>query len=313
MSLERGLDGRALPIEVRAGNVFFLDPDTGRAAVRADLRRTRSPASSCRAPAPRASTSSTTRSRTRRCSSEPRRRASSCRDDMVLRSTSSTTAARTSSSGGRRRGVQPGRGRSGPRVNLESSVGTRYDALLASLERRCGGGQGCGRPTAWRGAQLRERRPDPVRRRPDRPNDLGREYGPTPNEQRHRLALSGSLCCALRASQLSGIWTFASGVPMDILMPRRHRGFRRCRATPAGASSRRPASSTPTSRPQRRGRRQRRAAAARERRRALQRQLRLRSTCGCRGRSRCGGSVSVEAIVECFNVFNVTNILGVPR
>ena len=28
-SLERGLDGRALPIEVRAGNVFFLDPTTG--------------------------------------------------------------------------------------------------------------------------------------------------------------------------------------------------------------------------------------------------------------------------------------------
>ena len=28
-SLERGLDGRALPVEVRAGNVFFLDPSTG--------------------------------------------------------------------------------------------------------------------------------------------------------------------------------------------------------------------------------------------------------------------------------------------
>src|SRR5688500_7649932 len=28
-SLERGLDGRALPIEVRAGNVFFLDESTG--------------------------------------------------------------------------------------------------------------------------------------------------------------------------------------------------------------------------------------------------------------------------------------------
>jgi hypothetical protein len=28
-SLERGLDGRALPIEVRAGNVFFIDPATG--------------------------------------------------------------------------------------------------------------------------------------------------------------------------------------------------------------------------------------------------------------------------------------------
>lgn len=31
-SLERGLDGRALPIEVRAGNVFFLDPASGRVA-----------------------------------------------------------------------------------------------------------------------------------------------------------------------------------------------------------------------------------------------------------------------------------------
>ncbi len=29
-SLERGLDGRSLPIEVRAGNVLFLDPATGR-------------------------------------------------------------------------------------------------------------------------------------------------------------------------------------------------------------------------------------------------------------------------------------------
>ena len=60
-SLERGLDGRALPIEVRAGNVFFLDPATGTlAAVRADARRIRSPGSSCPARARRASTSSTT-------------------------------------------------------------------------------------------------------------------------------------------------------------------------------------------------------------------------------------------------------------
>ena len=29
VSLERGLDGRALPIEVKAGNVFFIDPNTG--------------------------------------------------------------------------------------------------------------------------------------------------------------------------------------------------------------------------------------------------------------------------------------------
>ena len=61
-SLERGLDGRALPIEVRAGNVFFLDPNGRRLPPFAPVaQRTRSPASSCRAPARPASTSSTTR------------------------------------------------------------------------------------------------------------------------------------------------------------------------------------------------------------------------------------------------------------
>ena len=50
------------------------------------------------------------------------------------------------------------------------------------------------------------------------PNNLRREYGPTPNDQRHRLALTGTF--ALPASTaLSMIWTVASGVPMDILMP----------------------------------------------------------------------------------------------
>ena len=102
MSLERGLDGRALPIEVRAGNVFFLDPATGtRAAVRADASRIPSPASSCPARARPGSTSSTTRSRTRRCSSSTSARASSCRRTRCCSSTSCTTAARTSSSGGR--------------------------------------------------------------------------------------------------------------------------------------------------------------------------------------------------------------------
>ena len=37
-----------------------------------------------------------------------------------------------------------------------------------------------------------------------------------------------------------------------------------------------------------------------------------RSTCACRGRSRCGRS-AIEPMVEVFNLFNVTNILGVER
>jgi hypothetical protein len=50
------------------------------------------------------------------------------------------------------------------------------------------------------------------------PNNLHREYGPTPNDQRQRLVLAGtgSLPFGLR---LSPIWTIASGVPMDILLP----------------------------------------------------------------------------------------------
>ena len=47
ISLERGLDGRALPIEVRAGNVFFLDPGRARCRPSRPRSRTRSPASSC--------------------------------------------------------------------------------------------------------------------------------------------------------------------------------------------------------------------------------------------------------------------------
>ena len=68
-SLERGLDGRALPIEVRAGNLFSSIRRP--AACRRSRRRcrTRSRASSCPAPAPPASTSSTRDCRTRRCTS----------------------------------------------------------------------------------------------------------------------------------------------------------------------------------------------------------------------------------------------------
>ena len=69
-SLERGLDGRALPIEVRAGNTFFIDPSTGRIpSFRTDASPTRSPGSSCPARERRASTSSTRTSRARRCTS----------------------------------------------------------------------------------------------------------------------------------------------------------------------------------------------------------------------------------------------------
>ena len=50
------------------------------------------------------------------------------------------------------------------------------------------------------------------------PNDLAREYGPTPHDRRHRFVASGQAMLPGRFT-FSAIWTVSSGVPMDILMP----------------------------------------------------------------------------------------------
>jgi hypothetical protein len=50
------------------------------------------------------------------------------------------------------------------------------------------------------------------------PGDLRREFGPTPNDRRHRLVASGS--ARLPGSfTLAALLTISSGVPMDIMMP----------------------------------------------------------------------------------------------
>jgi hypothetical protein len=61
------------------------------------------------------------------------------------------------------------------------------------------------------------------------PNDLAREYGPAPNDQRHRVTLSGVAELG-HGVRLSGVWTLASGVPMDILMPGGQTECRPCSA-----------------------------------------------------------------------------------
>jgi len=50
------------------------------------------------------------------------------------------------------------------------------------------------------------------------PNDLYREYGPTPNDQRHRFTLAAWMD-APAGFRVAPIMTFASGVPMDVLTP----------------------------------------------------------------------------------------------
>ncbi len=314
MSLERGLDGRALPIEVRAGNVFFVDPGTGTVPPFAPTFS--NPFTGFILPGAGASginiiDNALENPTVQQASLGARVRVPG---DAVLQLDYVHNRG-TRFIIGRPIGevFNPVVGGPDRVVNLESSVGTRYDALLASLERRWGAGQQL--RVSYTLARARNYANDdqiPFGSGPIDPNDLEREYGPTPNEQRHRLVVSGSFALPLEL-RLSGIWTLASAVPMDILMP--------------DASSRVPTLS--------------RNAGGREFRSAQELNAYLSGLNAAGGLDgtplplvgedalfgdsfssldlrlsrvfRASSSLSLEAIVECFNVFNVTNVLGVSK
>ena len=313
MSLERGLDGRALPIEVRAGNVFFLDPETG--SVPPFAPTFSDPFTGFILPGAGASginiIDNTLENPTVQQYSLGTR--FKVPGDAVLQ-LDYLHSRGTHFIIGRPIGevFNPVVGGPDRVVNLESSVGTRYDGLLASLEKRWDGGQQL--RVSYTLARARNYVNDdqiPFGAGPVDPNDLEREYGPTPNEQRHRLVVSGSFVLPLDL-RLSGVWTVASAVPMDILMP--------------DGSSRVPTLS--------------RNAGGREIETASELNAYVSSVNAAGGvngqllplvgdealfgdgfdsldlrlsRSFEVSSLSLEAIVECFNVFNVTNILGVSK
>ena len=104
-------------------------------------------------------------------------------------------------------------------INLESSVKTKYDGLLLSVEKRFS------RRYQFRVGYTLSKAFNyanddqiPFSNGPINPSDLQLEYGPTPNDQRHRFTFSGlfELPAGIR---LAPIFTLASGVPMDILVP----------------------------------------------------------------------------------------------
>jgi hypothetical protein len=314
ISLERGLDGRALPIEVRAGNVFFLDPDTG--SVPPFAPTFDDPFTGFILPGAGASGINIIDNTLENPTVQQFNLGTRLRlpQDSVLQLDYVHNRG-THFIIGRPIGevYNPVVGGPDRVVNLESSVGTRYDALLASLERRWGAGQQL--RLSYSLARARNYVNDdqiPFGSGPIDPNDLEREYGPTPNEQRHRLVLSGSFLLPLEL-RLSGVWTVASGVPMDIMMPD---GSRRVPTLSRNAGGREFETGSElnayiTS---------------------------LNASGGIDGvplplvgddarfndgfdaldlrlsrRFQVTPSFSLEGIVECFNVFNVTNILGVSR
>jgi hypothetical protein len=103
-------------------------------------------------------------------------------------------------------------------TQLESTVNTHYDALWLSVDRRYSRHlQFHGAYTLSKALNYANDDQIPFAYPPVDPNNLHREYGPTPNDQRQRVVLQavGELPWGFRVSP---IWTCATGVPMDILL-----------------------------------------------------------------------------------------------
>lgn len=219
-SLERGLDGRALPIEVRAGNTFFLDPDTGMFPPFAPTLS--NPFTGFVLPGAGAGginiiDNSLENPMVQQTNLGIQQQFGS---NFVLRADYIHNFG-THFIIGRTIGTVDNPVIGGPDfvVNLESSVQTRYDGLLVSLERRFAQAmQFRASYTLSKSFNFANDDQIPFAEGPVDPDNLGLEYGPAPNDQRHRFSFYG-LFHLPKGLRLSTIWTMASGVPMDILLP----------------------------------------------------------------------------------------------
>ncbi|MDT7540234.1 MAG: hypothetical protein QOE33_138 [Acidobacteriota bacterium] len=225
-SLERGLDGRALPIEVRAGNVFFIQPQclfnpacgqfpppaptlanpfTGFVLPGAGAGGINIIANNLQNPSVQQMNVGVERELGRNFV---------VRADYLHDFGTHFIIGRTIG-----QVFNPVVG--GPDLvkNIESSVKTKYDALLLSVERRFANhSQLRAAYTLSKAFNYANDDQIPFSNGPLDSNNLQLEYGPTPNDQRHRFTFAGvfDLPAGFR---LSPLVTLASGVPMDILLP----------------------------------------------------------------------------------------------
>jgi outer membrane receptor protein involved in Fe transport len=103
-------------------------------------------------------------------------------------------------------------------TDLQSSVNTHYDALWLTVDHRFSQHfQFHSAYTFSKSLDYANYDQIPFGYPPVDPTNLHREYGPTPNDQRHRLVLQGTADLPFHL-RLSPLWTYASGVPMDILL-----------------------------------------------------------------------------------------------
>jgi outer membrane receptor protein involved in Fe transport len=217
MSLERGLDGRTLPIEVRAGNVFFLGPN-GMAPGAPTLSN---PFTGFILPGAGAGGINIIDNTMQNPTVQQFNLGVERQFGQWLARVDGIHTHGTHFIIGRPIGTVYNPVVQGPDtiLNLESSVGTKYDALLASLERQFG--KGFGLRASYTLAKAFNYANDdqiPFSAGPIDPTNLQRDYGPTPNDQRHRFSFAG-VWDAPKGFNVSAIWAIASGVPMDILLP----------------------------------------------------------------------------------------------
>ena len=226
-TLERGLDGRALPVEVRAGNVFFIPPpflfDPVNGVFPPPAPTLANPFTGFVLPGAGAGginiiDNDMQNPMVHQINVGVQRQFGT---NFALRADYVRNVG-THFIIGRIIGTVPlNPVVGGPDIvkNLESSVRTNYDGLLLSLERRFA------RSIQFRASYTLSRSSNyanddqiPFSNGPIDSNDLRREYGPTPNDQRHRFTFSGvfNLPAGIRVSP---ILTLASTVPVDILLP----------------------------------------------------------------------------------------------
>jgi hypothetical protein len=226
-TLERGLDGRALPVEVRAGNVFFILPpflfDPVNGVFPPGAPTLANPFTGFVLPGAGAGginiiDNDLQNPMVHQINVGVERELGK---DFALRADYLRNVG-THFIIGRVVGTVPlNPVVGGPDIvkNLESSVRTKYDGLLLSVEKRFA------RQAQFRASYTLSRSFNyanddqiPFSNGPIDSNDLRREYGPTPNDQRHRFTFSGVFQGPGQV-RLAPILTLASSVPVDILLP----------------------------------------------------------------------------------------------
>ncbi|HSE23054.1 MAG TPA: TonB-dependent receptor [Pyrinomonadaceae bacterium] len=225
-SLERGLDGRALPIDVRAGNLFFLDPqflfDPVKGVFPPGAPTLADPFTGFILPGAGAGginiiDNGMQNPMVQQWNLGVQKQFGK---DFVVRADYLHNFG-THFIIGRTIGqvFNPVVGGPDTVKNLESSVKTKYDGLLLSLEKRFANHyQFRASYTLSKTFNYANDDQIPFSNGPVDSNNLQLEYGPTPNDQRHRFSFSG-LFELPYGFKLAPIVTIASGVPMDILVP----------------------------------------------------------------------------------------------